>query len=86
MGARNAVVVPSRRIASASLLGWFEFPAAFTFPTKAILTFHPFPMPLGNSSLLQAVKFIEYLFLLALRALEPFSNERLEHLITVVAN
>ena len=86
MGARNAVVVPSRRIASASLLGWFEFPAAFTFPTKAILTFHPFPMALGNSSLLQAVEVVENLFLITLRAVEPFSKERLVHLITVVAN
>jgi hypothetical protein len=86
MRARHAVVVPSRRIASDSALGWLSFPAAFTFPTKAILTFHSFPMALGDSSLLQAVKFIEYLFFLALRALEPFSKERLVHLITIVAN
>ena len=63
--ARHAIVVCSilafafRR---SSALGWFSFPAAFTFPTKAILTFHSFPMALGNSSLLQAVEFVETSF------------------------
>ena len=86
MRARHAVVVPSRRIAFDSSLGWLSFAAAFTFPTKAILTFHSFPMALGNSSLLRAVEVVENLFLITLRAVEPFSKERLVHLITVVAN
>ena len=86
MRARHAVVVPSRRIAFGSSLGWLSFAAAFTFPTKAILTFPPFPMALGNSSLLRAVEVVENLFLITLRAVEAFSKERLVHLITVVAN
>ena len=82
MRARLAVVVPSSRRTP----GWLSFAAAFTFPTKAILTFHSFPMALGNSSLLRAVEVVENLFLITLRAVEPFSKERLVHLITVVAN
>ena len=86
MRARHAVVVPSRRIAFDSSLWWLSFPAAFTFPTKAILTFHSFPMALGNSSLLQAVEVVENLFPITLRALEPFCKERLVHFITIVTN
>ena len=89
MWACHAVIVPNVLIAlaqSGSALGWFTFPATFTFPAMAILTSHSFPMAFGNSSLLQAVKFVEHLFLLALRALEPFPKERLVHLIAVVAN
>ena len=86
MRTRHAEVVPSRRIAFDSSPWWLSFAAAFTFPTKAILTFRSFPMALGNSSLLRAVEVVENLFRITLRAVEPFSKERLVHLITVVAN
>jgi hypothetical protein len=85
----HAVIVLNVLIAlarSGSALGWFTFPATFTFPAKAILTSHSFHMACGNSSLLRAVEVVENLFLFTLRAVEPFSKERLVHLITVVAN
>ena len=82
MRARLAVVVPSSRRTP----GWLLFAAAFAFPTKALRTFLPFRMALGKSSPYRAVEVVENLFLLTLHAGEPFSKERLVHLITVVAN
>ena len=82
MRARLAVVVPSSRRTPR----WLKSAAAFTYPTKAIRTFPSFLPSLGNFSLLRAMEVVENLFLLTLHAVEPFSKERLVHLITVVAN
>jgi hypothetical protein len=82
MRARLAVVVPSSRRTPR----WLSSAAAFTYSTKAIRTFPPFRMALGNFSLLRAMEVVENLFLITLHAVEPFSKERLVHLIAVVAN